>query len=425
MRPNSIIGQILATESVAFQKPELFNRLTALFADLQKVRKGEIKDSPISGKVSKLVQEMTGLNIAFDIGETEPCVEVPMVDKNNPLVNVYWRNWLNSADGLKMIDNADGMARGGVSIMTGKVHGAFCDLQHTIHLPEHMFYTKKFTPEEIAAVTLHEIGHLFTYYEFITRSVTTNQVLAGVAKAMDGTDSVEQREAILVRAKKQLNLKELDTKALAQSNKKKIVQVVIISQTMRQIESELGSNVCDYNTWEMLSDQFATRMGAGRPLVTALEKLYRGQWNISFRSTPAFLVFEAIKVLMVLAPLFIPVIGSGFVMQVGLLFMGMDNRLEDYDAAGARLKRVRDQIVTALKDKKLKPADRKRIQEDLHTIDEVMKDVDDKRQLMSLIWDFVSPSARRTRNQLVLQQQLEDLAANDLFIKSAELRQLA
>jgi hypothetical protein len=328
-----------------------------------------------------------------------------------------------------MIDNANGVAHGTVNIMSGKVGGVFSDIKHTIHLPlADFFYSKKFTPEEIAAISLHEIGHLFTYYEFMTRCVSTNQVLAGVAKALDGTDAIEQRVAVLTRAKKELKLKELDADALAKSRNAKVIETVIITQVARECQSELGSNVYDMNSWEMLADQYAARMGAGRFIVTGLEKYYRGAWNISFRSTPAFLAFEAWKAMMIV---FIAVTAPGtsglslYLLLPVFSLMSNDSDPVIYNTPGARFKRVRDQIVTNLKNKKLKPADRARLEADLVAIDNITKDVNDRRQWMGVVWDFVSPSARKERNQMLLQQELEALATNELFVKAGQLKQLA
>ena len=48
-----------------------------------------------------------------------------------------------------------------------------------------------------------------------------------------------------------------------------------------------------------------------------------------------------------------------------------------------------------------------------------------RMELIGLIWDTVSPQSRKDRNQRLLQQNLEELAANDLFIAAVNLKQLA
>lgn len=405
----------VATESINFQKETaLFKELVLAFVELKEF-KGEYDESPAAIRLTDIVKSHTGLNIDFSIDQYDPCVEIPAVNKNNVLINSMIRNYISSADGLKMIKNSTGVVRGTVNIVTAKVSGIFSDFKTKIHLPKKIFSGSTYTAEEIAAITLHEIGHIFTYYEYIARTVTTNQVLAGLSKALDGSGTVEEREAILIDVKRSMGLSELDEKELAKSNNKKVAEVVVVTAVTKKSESEIGANVCDFSTWEYLSDEFAARQGAGRHLATALDKIYRGSWNISFRSTPAFLAWEAFKLLALLA---LP--------GIGIMFMAMDGAGDGtYDLPGARIKRVRNQIIEHLKDKDLDKDTHERLQADLIEMDLILKEINDRRQLVGVIWDAVIPSSRKARNQKLLQQELEDLAMNDLFAKAAELRNAA
>lgn len=404
----------IGMESLDFQPTTFFKELTAAFAELQEAKK-DAGDSPVVQQISKIIANHTGINAIISIGLYDPCVEIPHLDKNHPLVTAIMRNHVSSSDGLQLIAKAEGAVRGSVNLKTGKVSGVFSELQARIHLPRTMFENKRFDADEIAAITMHEVGHLFTYFEYISRTVTTNQVLAGVSKGLDGSGTVEERQAVLTSAKEVLKLKDLDVKELAKSNNKKVAEVVIITNVARQTESELGSNLYDNNSWEMLADQFAARYGAYRALTTALAKYYKGAWNISFRSLPSFLFMEAFK----LAMLFM-------LPGLGILFMAMDGSGDGtYDRPGARLTRVRNQIVENLKDKNLSKDDHSRLMADLSAIDDVLAGVNDRRQLVGLIWDSLIPAARRAYRQEKQQQELEALVANDLFIKAAELKQMA
>lgn len=415
MRASSFIRQQLAIESIEFQSPMFFKELTVAFEALKGEKKEDIGNSEAAVNVIRIVKHYTGLNIGVDFGAYEPCVDIPAVDKNNPLINSFIRNYVSSADGLKMIANAEGVARGTVSLKTGKVSGVFSEMPAKIYMPVDMLAGNKYSAGEIAAIFLHEVGHLITYCEYISRSVTTNQVLAGMAKSLDGSGTIEEREAVFIGVKKALNLSQLDTKKLAQSTSRKTAEVVVITSVTRECESELGSNVYDFSSWEMLADQYVTRFGAGRDLATALDKLYRGTWNISFRSLPAYLAFEAFKLLtLVIAP------------AIAVTLMGMDGAGDGtYDRPGARLKRVRNQIVENLKREKLSKDDQQRLAADLEAVDEVLASINDRRQFFGVLWDAISPASRRAYNQERLQRELEDLATNDLFVKAAELKQLA
>lgn len=413
---NFSIKDSLALESINFQSPAFFNDLVNIFTEMKKLKDGELADSDFVNTLQAIVNDYTGMSVSFFIGDIEPSVDIPKVDKNNVLINNFIREYLSSADGISVINEAGGTTKGSVNLVTGKVTGAFTKIKSNINLPKHMFTGTKFSPEEIAAITLHEIGHLVVYYVYITRTVTTNQALAGMSQSLLSANSIEEREAVLITVATAMKLKDLDTKSLAKSTNKKVTEVVVISSIIRQTESELGSNVYDFSTWEYLADQYAARMGAGRHLATSLAKIYSGMWNISFRSTPAYLAWEAVKIVMLFTPL----------IEIALVLIMMDGSGDGtYDRPGARIKRVRNQIVENLKLKKITEDDRERLNADLKTIDEVLDKINDRRQVFGVIWDTIVPSARKAYNQEKLQKQLENIAANDLFIKASELKQLA
>lgn len=417
------LAQALALESVDFQATTFFKELTAAYAEMKGKSQKDIEESDIAARLGIIITHHTNLNVTINLGLQDPSVEIPMVNKNNVLINSFIRNYLNSSDGLKMIGAADSVVRGSVNMKTGKVTGVFSEVASTIHMPVYMVISPKFVAEEMAAITLHEVGHLFTYYEFMARSVTTNQVLAGMAKALDGSGTVEEREMVLLGVKKALHLTDFDHKILAKSTDVKVAEIVVITNVSQNSVSELGSNVYDFSTWEYLADQYATRNGSGRYLVTALDKLYKGSWNISFRSLPSFLAMEAFKATLLIGAFLVPGPMTGGLLNLGIMLVGMDGSGDGtYDRPGARFKRVRNQIIENLKDRKLSRDDHDRLQADLVAIDNVMTHVEDRRQLLGLIWDFVSPSSRRAWNTTRLQKELEDIAANDLFAKAAELR---
>ena len=431
-----LMSKAPATESIFFQSNAFFNELVLNFSELKKANKTEVTDSPIATVVSKVIKHHTGMDITLNIGINQPQVNIPMVNKNNILINSFIRNYLNSSDGIKMINESKSAVRGSVNLKTGMVSGIFAEVKSTIDLPTEMFTGSKYTPEEIAAITLHEVGHLFVYYEFMSRMVTTNQMLAGVSKALDNSGTVEERESVLINAKKAMNLTDLDAKTLAKSNDKKVAEIVIITNITKEVCSELGSNIYDFSTWEYLADQYAARHGAGRHLATSLEKIYKGSWNISFRSLPVYLAIEALKLLAFVLPVWINVGLGGALTSIGkaifvlwqdasimLIFMDSDN--PTYDRPGERFKRIRDQIVENLKDKKLSKEDVEALNDDLVAIDEVLKDVNDRRQWLGALWDILSPTARKGRSQEMLQKDLENLAVNSLFEKAAELKLVA
>lgn len=436
----------LALESVQFQNQNFFKDLTAVYAELQKLPEHEVVGSDLRAELGRTVKRHTGLPVSFDLAPTWGAwVGVPMVDRNHPFLRSGDREHVTGDEGTLMVDRLQGKARGSVNLKTGRVSGIYESFEAVVHISKD-WVVGDFSPEELAALSLHEVGHLFTYLEYLTRQISTNQVLAGVAKRLDGTDSVHEREAVIVLAKNELHLQHLDAAELATS-KPEVIEAVILKSAADQAVHELGSNIYDYSTWEYLADQYAARYGAARHVITALSKVHRNFNDIAFRSTPEYLYMEAMKLVWVGFALgggaFVgaatstvagPVVGRAigavvtkFLMTVPLMMIAMDSRGDGtYDTPEARFRRLRNQVVEALKDKRMDKPTFERLAADLKVIDEILEEVHDRRQLLGVLRDAVvtATTGNPQQRQKKLQQQLEALAANDLFVKAQEFRHL-
>jgi hypothetical protein len=426
----------LSLESIKFQhNPAFFKELTLAFSELKKKKANNLReDAEASGHISKIIKNHTRLKVAFDISDFGPMVEVPHLNKNHPLVHDVHRDWISSADGLRLIAEAGGVVHGSVNLVTGKVSGVFEDMDNRLYYPADMISGARYTPEELAAVCLHEIGHLMTYCEYMTRTVTTNQVLAGLSMGLGKAGTPEEREAILVGTKKALHL-DIDTGELAKEKNNEVVTYVVISNVAKTTADEIGFNIYDLNTWEALSDAYAARQGAGAALVTALDKIYRLHGNISFRSTAGYLGMEGLKFSLVIGGMMLKIFSGplwglaiaghlAYSFGVGLIIMdGMGDGT--YDRPGMRLLRVRNQIVEEMKNKKISADQGQRLSEDLLAIDEVLKSVNDREQLWGKLYNLFSSDARKRLNQEQLTRELETIATNDLFAASLSLRQQA
>lgn len=411
----SLISQ-MGLESIAFQASTAFlDELALVITDLRKIGKKNIEGHEDIVRLSNVVKHHTGLQVLFLIGDYDASVRIPAVNKNNVLVNNFVRNFISSNDGIKMIQNSDKAVSGSVDLIKGRVTGVFCDVSNEIYMPADMFTSEKYTPEEVAAVIQHEIGHLLTYFEYMAELASTNQALAGLAKGLDGSGDIKERETILVALKAKKGLSKLDVESLARCTNDKAVEVAVITNIMQESRSQLERNIYDLSSWEYLADQYVARQGGSRHLATALSKIYKSYGNISFRSSIGYVAIEALK----LALVFI-VPGLAFIL------MAVDGQGDGtYDVPGARLKRVRNQVIENLKDKKLDKDDIMRLEDDIKAIDACLEQINDRRQFVGVIWDLLWPSANKDRSFTNLQKELEAIATSDLFRQSALLRTMA
>ena len=404
----------LVKESIAFQNTTFFDELTLAFDEVKNLKETDVGDSEPIYRISKIIKNHTNLNITIDAeNDYPPCIDIPNIDRNNPLINAAQRAIVNSTDGLTMIESSNEVLHGTVNIKTAKVSGVFSDIKAKMYLGKAFIQGNKYSSQELAAITLHEVGHLFTYFEFITRTVRTNQVLAGLSKILDGSENQEKREVALLSAKKALKLDKLDLSQLKDVNTK-TTQVVLIDALVKETRTELGYNLFAESSWEYLCDQFSARHGAGVHLATALSKIYKSHYNISYRSLAVYLVVEMIKVILISNLAFL-----------GILFLMVMLDSQDgggYDLPSARLKRIRDQATQYLKNKQISDVERRRILDEIESIDKLLAEMTNRKQLFTYIHEFFSKRTRDERAYRKLQYDLEDIAMNDLYVKAAEFK---
>ena len=404
----------LVKESIAFQNTTFFDELTLAFDEVKNLKETDVGDSEPIYRISKIIKNHTNLNITIDAeNDYPPCIDIPNIDRNNPLINAAQRAIVNSTDGLTMIESSNEVLHGTVNIKTAKVSGVFSDIKAKMYLGKAFIQGNKYSSQELAAITLHEVGHLFTYFEFITRTVRTNQVLAGLSKILDGSENQEKREVALLSAKKALKLDKLDLSQLKDVNTK-TTQVVLIDALVKETRTELGYNLFAESSWEYLCDQFSARHGAGVHLATALSKIYKSQYNISYRSLAVYLAVEMIKVILIANLAFL-----------GILFLLVMFDSQDgggYDLPSARLKRIRDQATQYLKNKQISDVERRRILDEIESIDKLLAEMTNRKQLFTYIHEFFSKRTRDERAYRKLQYELEDIAMNDLYVKAAEFK---
>ena len=418
----------MSLESIKFQSGVLFHELTALYAEARETGLSEprLADADEVKAIAKCIKHHTGLNVVISVANGGPAVMIPHVHKNHPFIDEWMREYFDDGDVYHQMKKAGGTIKGSVDLANSRVSGIFSTIESTIIMPYAWIMGRNgATPEECAAVTLHEVGHLFTYYEYISRTTTTNQVLAALHRGYAEADTIDKRTTILVSAKKALQLKDEGVNELAKSTNAEVVVSVILSNMVEKSRSELGVNIYDMNSWEYLADEFAARHQAGKNLITGLDKIYKQFGHMSYRTKGTYIAMEALKLsLLIMGLMSTALIGlpSVIILMYGFILVSQDSDVVIYDEPEARMRRIKQQIIQAMKDGRVSKEEVTRMTEDLKTIDSIMEGVKDKRQWLGIIYDTISAKGRKNRGAVVLQQQLETLANNELFAKAAQFK---
>ena len=427
------INPIYSPESISFQNPAFYLALEGIIAAHRTGTGEQDLRSNLEMEIASAIKKYTNMNFEIIIGNYPMAVEMPKIDKNSPLIEGY--GWTEAASSKQSISDIRKSKSAKLHAMidpdSSYVSGYLAELPPTrLYMNEWQMYQKsksegdgrKYTAGEMAAVIVHEVGHIWAFFMFLVRFRTDNQVLGATVRDLDGTADMGKRELIIKEAATALDLETIDATELSHKNNLTVYTVIITSMARRN-RTQSGSAGYDINSFEMLADQFANRHGAGRDLVTALDKMEKG--NIAGRGMLSYIFFEFVKVAMALLGLVAGAFGPGlsFIIFTYLTLVIMaDSHHEWYDKTGYRFKRISNDLIEQLKDPKLPKDVAARVRADIDAIAEVNARYKDHVQLVGLVYDYLIPSGVNKRKDIAFQQSLEAMSANKLFYYASQLK---
>lgn len=411
----------IGLEAIQVQNELFFKDLVLAFARLRGLSSPNEKTVAGVG-FAEIVKRHTGLTIKFNLDKSNDInayVIPPMVDKNNPLIYDWWKPHIDNTDVKKFIKaKRSDVIKGWVDLQRGMVGGIFSEIEHQVFVHKGLVETNLLSDEERAAVFLHEIGHLFTYYEFLGHTLTTNVILYAATQAFFKSDDLIKRTQIVDETCKALDIDLEDPEALVRCTSKEVFQTVVLRKAILTAKSSTGTPIYDLTGTEALADQYAIRQGAGRHLATGLDRIHRYYGGSpSYQSTAMHLFATLIRVILFFA-LILPT--GGLI----LLILLINPAMKLYDEPGARLARMKRELVAGLKDQSIPVPQRKAWLDDIDAIDALLKNIDDKRTLMEMFYTSVLPGGRRQYQQLKFQLELEKMVNNQLFVTAEKLTNL-
>lgn len=428
----------IALEAISHQTDgDVFHRVTAIFEHIlqavkqqRALRKASTLSKIIgdSGLIDFIADpKKIGVQIQIEIS-TDPnpfaAVIPPALDDNHPFYNRTFRDMRSQSDLRTYLKDHGPIFEGQIDLNTGRVSGTYSELISTVYISAGLF-DGRFTSDEVAAIFLHEIGHIVTYMEYLGRTVTLNHVLATGLQHLSGITDRKQRVLICEAMTEKLDLSdEVVPTALAELSDNGALQMYVSSAYGNKEVSATGTPLYDGTTWEAMSDQFVTRHGGGRSLVVGLDKFYRMMTPELYFSYKVRLMQDALGTSAVIfSSMLYPVLG---VMVAVMLVLGVQmQRLQSrYDTASDRARRVREDILVLIKSPTADRDVRQRAQTDIKAIDKVM---DQYTEYVTLFDRFQKwrLSSRRERKSTQVVQELERLFNNDLYVKANDLSLIA
>lgn len=437
----------VSLESIQFQSTDLFKGIVTCIKDIRKLSprlnekvyygSKEVKD------LSAVIKKYTGLTFVFEDSNEGPSVYAPRLDQTifDNVAILEMRASMNSGFDLnydlkRMLSSlGKDLIKGTVSLKDSKVTGDLAEIECKMFLPRNYIYWPKALDEELAAIVLHEIGHVFTHFEYLTRSTTTNQSLALMLRLSDKTDSYTDKKLLLGKIKEKMNLDSETVSMLEKETDKTNITTIFLQQSIKASKSELGKSVYDNTACEYLADQFATRHGAGKYLVTFTDKMSAfSSSKISaidyFGSTSAKLIAVCTGSLLLFglpAAIAASAVSLLVLLQMSIGFNKAYSELEvqdTYDNDYMRFSRIKHQMIQRLKDEGISPDERKMILEYIEEVDPIIKKnlSDENVKLRNKIAMFFSSEHKRDFEYMRLQKDLELLGNSDLFVMSEKLK---
>lgn len=383
-------------------------------------------------KITACIYKYTGIKVKVSSSSKYFAMVPPDLNKNHVLISLAERKFFKNHEVRSRVNEL----RGFVDIRNFKVSGDFSNVEITLYLDPSLIFGNIVLAKELSAITLHEVGHAFSYFALVADAVSTNLPMIALINNITHTEQAEEIEYIL----KEWNgndetLIKVDVDEL-KGKKKEVIVTALLTNHIREVVSATKTRDYDDVNSEFLADNFTSRLGAGADVIRALDKLYSMYGHRNRGGMGSFLINEfyigfsfAISVLL---GTIISILEGKFLTPFVIFYQAILVVISDssnttdgtYDTTVRRYQRIREDMVVMLKDKEIDKAIGNRVRDDIKRIDEILKNYNNYKSVLGRVFDLVLPKHRRRVTQAEFYKELEQLSANNLFLASYDLRSL-
>ena len=406
-------------EALRFQKNSyFFDELVKIVTDIRKLDKRPTK-SDYKALEDFLLKEK-GYNITI-----KPCygfdawIMPAMMDANHPLKE-KWREIAAankkiakklSSDTTKFLSKNE-IINGTIDSKTGRIGGDFSKIKVEIGIGHLWMDTKAgMTAKETASVIMHELGHNFYYFEFLSRLTISNYLMTIFCDEFLNS-AVESRRVVIIDEAKKKGY-ELNHEALVKAKTEEEIRLIIHSDSVNQSFSDIGRSIYSVRNFEALADQYVVRNNAAKYLSSALVKLYKKY------PTGTFSGFTERFFLYMLETLF-HVVTFGAILIIIAIFGEEDHT---YDKPVRRIIVLRNQLRTRLNNKDISNEEKERLYSSIKDIDELIEKANDYDEIALMFWRLLPWNSSKIEHTK-LQKGIEDLTASPLIQTKYNLEKL-
>lgn len=409
---------IYATESVDFQGDGFFKALVAVITRL-KIDDDYTTSSVDNSGFSSVVKDYTGLNVRLNFvpndNNLEAFATLPTFDLNHPFLrlNIPANKVMGASDSMAVLKTLGDKIKGGIDKHKCQVSGFYSQIPLDVTISTGYLRSPIFTEEHIAAILIHEIGHLFTYFEYIGVVAFGSMVIAETSRQLLEVNSIEARMDIITYADDLLGVeRHLPDDLDKMANNAETAHVILLRNYVAQTYTTGRFPVYDVRNVEQLADIFTVKHGAGRAMASAIQSIGQATFDTSNQSQAVFLI---IGVLTGLNKIIQAIGGPG---DAIISFFMSAPGVKIYDSPEDRIKFIRNILANEINED-FKGVDKDQIIKDVQAIDNILKTVKDKRRLIQIFWETIPSPASSRRKQEQAAKEFESILYNDLQYQAA------
>ena len=286
----------------------------------------------LKNELATIIKNRFGINLKVDRGNFA-CL--PLAAYDNVLSDITKDDIVQYAkldkDVAKYIDKVEKLKKLNfeVDLEQVRIIGIPDDIKAYLFIPDELFYggeySKILSDREAVAVILHEIGHIFTFLYYMSRTVKNSVVLVD-SFMLYSNGNTEKAKKVLVQNTTNKPIKTDDDKLVIRSvldemssNLKAMGNYIVNLEPKKNVSFES----------EAEADSFAVRFGLAKELATSLDKIMEdkssivGLMKLGFGIFMAVLIFSLIRFVLTLyiVILMAPVTGVGASGLVGAILL--------------------------------------------------------------------------------------------------------
>lgn len=444
-------GAVSTLEAISFQHNDPFlphmNLIVKKFMELVKEgKKAEQIDEAkaLKEELSSLIFNRIGIKTQFfcnsHLAATLPNVYTANQTMVSPEHKRYYQESDPTASGIAAINYLKSKSvLGTVNFQKAKLSGWFSEQVVPVFVNfNELMKMGDFTSEEITAIIAHELGHDFEGAAQCVRFNTTNHILSEVAQHISSErTSLDLKYVFYELSKLDETIEREDIERMLSGDKISfgIAAFRVFYGCTRSIS---GSKTYDKNSYEAMSDSFATRFGYADRLASGLAKLLntheRTFLSALMTGIQTYVLINTIRQVFSIVLRLISKKISFDIMLGIMLFQKLaviaaivianreSTRSYLYDDNVDRFMRIRQNLIHSLKDEKIDKVTMKNILAQIDVADKAASEAFDVPNPIRIALRAFIGSDMNAFRSVRAQKEMEKLANNELFLAAARLK---